>query len=87
MRQLYPEDYSYLSMSIFDLTQAGIGIFSVGVLAYLIPKFLKFMERQEENFRQTINNHLKENVEADRILTLTIKELLDYLKAWNGKQK
>ena len=73
-------------MNIFDIAQLGIGIFSIGALIYLVPKFLKFMERQEENFRATINNHLKENAEANRSLAKVIGELLDYLKQQNHKK-
>jgi len=73
-------------MSILDLAQIGIGTFSIGALIYLIPKFLKFMEKQEESFKQTIDNHLKENIEANRNLTFAVKELLAYLKAYNNKK-
>jgi len=73
-------------MNIFDIAQLGIGIFSIGALIYLVPKFLKFMERQEENFRNTINNHLAESTDANRNLANVIKELLDYLKHQNGQR-
>lgn len=72
-------------MNVFDIAQLGIGIFSIGALIYLVPKFLKFMERQENNFRETINNHLKDNSQSNQNLASVIKELLDYLKSRNHK--
>ena len=74
-------------MSLIDFANLGVGIFAIAVLAYLVDKFLKFMERQGENFRDTINNHLKENSSANRDLALTIKELLDYLKHTNSTKR
>jgi len=70
-----------------DLTQfvnLGASGIAVVVIWLVVQRFLRFIENQENNFQRTINNHLKENAEANRGLSATIRELLDYLKSRNG---
>lgn len=79
-------------MDLFDISQFGIAIFTVGVMGYMIKKFLCFMKRQEENFNRIITNHLTDSAKANKELeqshlqlSMTIKELLSFLKRSNGK--
>lgn len=79
-------------LDLFDISQFGIAIFTVGVLAYVIKKFLCFMKHQEENFNDIVRNHLNSDMEAKHKLQLSnqelasvIRELLSFLKRSNGK--
>lgn len=79
-------------MELFDLSQFGVAIFSMGVLSFVIKKFLCFMKHQEENFNKIITNHLTESSKASKELeqshlqlSMTIRELLSFLRKSNGK--
>jgi hypothetical protein len=71
-------------MNLTDYAQFGVAIFSIAALAYVISKFLKFMEIQERNFKDTIDNHLEAQRKANNELTAAIRELLDFLK-WQNR--
>lgn len=83
---------------MFDLlinyTEFGVAIFAIAVLYFSIVKFLKFMEVQEKNFKDTLDLHLRrqnesnlKQVEHSKILNSTIKELLTFLRYKNGNSK
>lgn len=79
-------------MDLFDISQFGIAIFTVGAMVYMVKKFLCFMKRQEENFTKIITNHLHDSSEANtklqhshQELSMVIKELLNFLQRTNGK--
>jgi len=71
-------------MNLIDYAQFGVAVFSIAALVYVISKFLKFMEIQERNFKDTIDNHLEAQRKANNELTAAIKELLDFLK-WQNR--
>ena len=80
-------------MDLFDLSQFGIAIFTVGAMTYMIKKFLCFMKHQETNFNKIITNHLHDSTEANNRLershqefSMVIKELLSFLRANNGNK-
>lgn len=79
-------------MNLFDLSQFGVAIFTVGAMAYMIKKFLCFMKHQENSFNEIIKNHLHTDTEAksklqlsNQELSMVIKELLSFMKKSNGK--
>ena len=78
-------------MDLFNLSQFGVAIFTVGAMTYMIKKFLCFMKHQEDNFNEIVKNHLHESAEANnelkhshQELSMVIKELLSFLKRSNG---
>lgn len=80
--------------SLFDYAQFGVAIFAIGVLCYVIKEFLRFMTKQEENFRETINSHMKDatqvagkQIESSQNLNRAVEELLTFLRYSNGKNK
>ena len=46
-------------------------------------EFMNFIGKQEESFKDTIDNHLKEQTKANNELASAIKQLFDYLKFQN----
>ena len=79
-------------MNLIDLSELGIAFFAIGAMIYLVKKFLCAMKRSEENFSEVVKNHIHENSEASHKLeqsnlqlSMTIKELLSFLKRSNGK--
>jgi hypothetical protein len=81
-------------MNLTDYAQFGIAIFTVGALVFCIEKFLKFMEKQEESFKDTIDNHLNESakiatkqLESAQNLNKAVEELLTFLRYSNGRHK
>ena len=73
-------------MNPLDFIQLGVAGVAVVVIWLIVQRFLKFVETQENNFKNTIDNHLKESSSASRELASVIKELLDWLKYHNGKK-
>lgn len=86
-------------MDLFDLSQFGVAIFSMGVLAYVVKKSLCFMKNlveihreESENCNKIISNHIHENASAMKNMTnsntelrAVVKELLGFLRKSNGK--
>ena len=79
--------------TLIDAAQFGVAIFAIAALVFVIVKFLEFMKKQEENFKDTIDNHLKEtserlneNTTVSKNLNKTVEELLKYLRYQNGKR-
>lgn len=81
-------------MDLYNLAQFGIGIFSVGCLAYVITfvvkRFLDFQKRQEDNFTDIIKNHISDNTEATNrlnqsniLLTKAVEQLIRFLERNN----
>uniref|UniRef100_A0A7V3JAL9 Uncharacterized protein n=1 Tax=candidate division CPR3 bacterium TaxID=2268181 RepID=A0A7V3JAL9_UNCC3 len=73
-------------MNLTDFIQLGIGGVLAVIVWLIVQKFLQFVEFQEKNFKETVDNHLKENSKANQNLASVIKELLDYLKFHNGNR-
>ncbi|MEM5853845.1 MAG: hypothetical protein QW228_05750 [Candidatus Aenigmatarchaeota archaeon] len=72
-----------------DLSQfinLGVAGIAVMVIWLIVQRFLQFVEEQEKNFKNTIDNHLKEFSQSNQRLAEAIKELLDWLKYHNGKK-
>ena len=70
----------------------GVAIFAIAGMIYLVKKFLCFAKRQEENCNLLIKNHMHESAEANKKLeqshlqlSMTIRELLSFLKKSNEK--
>ncbi len=85
--------FTLLKMNPVDFIQLGVAGIAIIVLGLVIKLFLKsqdkfvsFMERQETNFKETIDNHLEEHSASNRQLSETIRQLLDWLKYHNGKK-
>lgn len=81
-------------MNLLDYSQFGVAIFSIGALCYCIERFLKFMARQEESFRDTIDNHLNnatsvanEQLKSAQNLNKAVDELLTFLRYSNGNHR
>jgi len=81
-------------MTLFDLANYGVAIFAVGCLVYVITfvvsKFLKFQEKQEDNFNEIIRNHISDDTKAkNRLeqsnvgLTKVIEQLIRFLESNN----
>jgi len=68
---------------LLDLAQFGVAIFSIGVVLLIVKEFLKFLKNEMEHLRQDIQRH----TEIDDRLAETVKQLLDYLKFHNGRNK
>lgn len=71
-----------------DLTQfinLGVAGLAVIIIWLIVQKFLQFVAKQEENFKNTIDNHLDEFSRSNQQLAEVIKELLNWLKFHNGK--
>lgn len=68
---------------LLDLAQFGVAIFSMGVVLLIVKEFLKFLKNEMEHLRQDIQRH----TEIDDRLAETVKQLLDYLKFHNGRNK
>ena len=80
-----------------DFIQLGVAGVAVIVIAYIVDKFLKsqsrrddsfmnFIQTQEKNFKETIDNHLKEETKSNYYFANTVKELMAYLKGQNNKK-
>lgn len=81
-------------MDLFQLSQFGVAIFSMGVLAYVVKKSLCFMRRlveihkeESENCSKIVSNHIHENAKAmeemsnsNAELRAVVKELLGFLR-------
>ena len=81
-------------MNLLDYSQFGVAIFSIGALCYCIERFLKFMAKQEESFKNTIDNHLtsstevaNEQLKSAQNLNKAVEELLTFLRYSNGRGK
>ena len=81
-------------ISLIEYAQFGVAIFSIGALVFCIKEFLKFMTKQEESFKNTIDNHLHEakelsnrQLKASENLNKAVEELLTYLRYHNGTYK
>lgn len=81
-------------MNLLDYTEFGVAAFAIAALAFCITKFLKFMERQELNFKDTIDNHLNESakisgeqLKSAQNLNRAVEELLTFLRYSNGRNK
>ena len=74
-------------IELTDFLNLGVAGIAVIIIWLIVQRFLKFVEKQEDNFRNTIDNHLKEHSQSSQNLATAIKELLDYLKWHNGKNK
>ena len=80
---------------LLEIAKIGGPIALALVIIYFIVKkfleaqkfFIGFIEKQEINFKNTIDNHLDEQAKANNELASAIKALLDYLKYHNGKGK
>ena len=86
-------------MDLFQLSQFGVAIFSMGVLAYVVKKALCFMKHlvethkeETENCSKIISNHIHDNARAMEEMTTSntelrsvVKELLGFLRRSNGK--
>ena len=68
---------------LLDLAQFGVAIFSIGVVLLIVKEFLKFLKNEMEHLRQDIQRH----TEIDDRLAEAVKQLLDYLKFHNGRNK
>jgi len=68
---------------LLDLAQFGVAIFSMGVVLLIVKEFLKFLKNEMEHLRQDIQRH----TEIDDRLAEAVKQLLDYLKFHNGRNK
>jgi len=84
-------------ISLVDLAQFGAVIFISGALCYVVDKllkaqakkdedFIKFINKQEENFNKVITNHLHDtnNImnkfkESNNALSSAVQALLMYL--------
>ena len=81
-------------MNLLDYTQFGVAIFAIAALTFCIKEFLKFMSKQEESFKNTIDNHLtsatevaNEQLKSAQILNKAVEELLTFLRYSNGRGK
>jgi len=74
-------------MNLTDFINLGVGGILAVIIWLIVQRFLKFIEMQENNFKNTVDNHLTENAKASQNLSLVVRELLDYLKSQNGKNK
>jgi hypothetical protein len=74
-------------MNLTDFIQLGIGGILAVIIWLIVQRFLRFVELQENNFTNIITNHLEEQKKAYQELTAVIRELLDYLKSQNGRNK
>ena len=86
-------------IDLFELSQFGVAIFSMGVLAFVVKKSLCFMrhlveihKEESENCSKIISNHIHENASSmkdmtnsNRELRSVVKELLGFLRKSNGK--
>lgn len=81
-------------MGLTDYAQFGVAIFAIGALCFAIEKFLKFMAKQEESFKETIDNHMykatevaSEQIKSAQNLNKAVEELLVFLRYSNGRNK
>lgn len=79
-------------MNLLDYSQFGVAIFAIAALAFCIKEFLKFMMKQEESFKNTIDNHLtnatmvaNEQLKSAQSLNKAVEELLVFLRYSNGR--
>lgn len=71
-----------------DLSQfvnLGVAGLAVVVIWLIVQRFLQFVADQEKNFKNTIDNHLKDFSCSNQRLSEAIKELLEWLRFHNGK--
>ena len=47
---------------------------------------MNFIQTQEKNFKETIDNHQKEETKSNYYFANTVKELMAYLKGQNNKK-
>lgn len=82
------------SLNLVDFIQLGVAGIAVVAIVIIVKEFLKsnrekdevfikFIERQEENFSDLVKNHLSHNNEVMEGLKDIIKELYVWLKKNN----
>jgi len=67
---------------LMGFAQFGVAIFSVAVVYFVVKTFLDFLRNDMEHLRRTIEKH----TEVDEKMAVIVKELLDFLRFYNGKK-
>jgi hypothetical protein len=67
---------------LIQFAQFGVAIFSVAIVYFIVRIFLDFLSNDMEHLRKTIEKH----TEIDEKLVEVVKELLEFLRFYNGKK-
>lgn len=74
-------------IELVEFIQLGVSGVAIIVIFLIVKEFLSFIHKQENNFSDTINNHIKYDTEAknkleksNEKLTTTIDLLYNFLK-------
>lgn len=80
-------------MTLVEFTQFGVGIFAIAAIIILVKEFMKFIAKQQADFKEVIANHIQHSTNAmvrmeksqDK-LNQTITQLLQWLTRKNGNK-
>ena len=79
-------------MTLIEFTQFGVGIFAIAAIIILVKEFMKFVAKQQADFKEIITNHIQHSTnsmtrmeKSSDKLNQTITQLLQWLTKKNGK--